>query len=76
MWRANVLTAVLQERFIQSSQYARILKRTVNHSLDQLNITGLTDSAKSLLLSLLIAEVKRPFFLLVSDNHQAGHYEQ
>ncbi|HEY9786250.1 MAG TPA: hypothetical protein V6D17_12655, partial [Candidatus Obscuribacterales bacterium] len=64
----NALAGVLHQRFLNCPQYARILARTARHSRSELNVAGLSDSAKSLVLSVLLHEVKRPFFVVVQDN--------
>ncbi|HEY9775106.1 MAG TPA: transcription-repair coupling factor [Planktothrix sp.] len=72
--RENLLATALHQRFLDCSQYARLLARTARSAVSELNIAGLTDSAKSLVLSVLLHEVKRPFFLVVPDNHVAAKY--
>ncbi len=74
--RENILANALHQQFLDCSQYARLLARTARASKTELNIAGLTDSAKSLILSVLLHEVKRPFFFVVSDNHVAARYHQ
>jgi transcription-repair coupling factor (superfamily II helicase) len=74
--RDNVLASQLHQRFLDCAQYARLLARTARASAAEISIAGLSDSAKSLILSLLQHEVKRPFFLIASDNHQATRYYQ
>jgi transcription-repair coupling factor (superfamily II helicase) len=74
--RENVLANVLHQRFLDCPQYARLLARTARSAQGELNIAGLSDSAKSLILSVLLHEVKRPFFLIVSDNHVAARFHQ
>ncbi len=72
--RDNPLAAQLHQRFLDCPQYARLLARTARAAQGEVYISGLADSAKSLILSLLLHEVKRPFFLVASDNHQATRY--
>lgn len=72
----NVLATVLHQRFLDSPHYARLLARTARAAVGELNILGLTDSAKSMILSMLLHEVKRPFFFIAQDNHQAARYQQ
>jgi len=72
----NLLASALHQRFLDCPQYARLLARTARAYQGELQIAGLSDSAKSLILSLLLHEVKRPFFLVASDNHQAARYYQ
>ncbi len=74
--RENALATVLHQRFLECPQYARLLARTARASLGELNISGLTDSAKTLILSLLMHEVKRPFFMVVPDNHIGARFQQ
>lgn len=75
--RDNVLAQVLHQRFIDCPQYAKLLARTAPRAArGELHVTGLSDSAKSLILSLLHHEVRRPFFLVASDNHHAARYHQ
>jgi transcription-repair coupling factor (superfamily II helicase) len=74
--RDNVLAAALQQKIQDCPQYARLLSRTAKSFAGELTIGGLFDSAKSLILSMLLGEVKRPFFLVVADNHQAASYYQ
>jgi transcription-repair coupling factor (superfamily II helicase) len=72
----NVLTSVLFQRFRDCPQYARLLARTARAAQGEVNIVGLSDSAKSLILTMLQEEIKRPFFLIAADNHQAARYHQ
>ncbi|MBA4050103.1 MAG: hypothetical protein C0464_03775 [Cyanobacteria bacterium DS2.008] len=74
--RNSNLAAKLHQLFISSSQYARLLARTAKGSSGELNLTGLTDSAKSLVLSVLGHETKRAIFLVVQDNHTGARYHQ
>jgi len=74
--RENVLATALHQRFLDCPQYARLLARTARAAVGELNISGLADSAKSLILSVLMHEVKRPFFLVVPDNHAANRFHQ
>ena len=74
--RDNVLAQALHQHFLDCSQYAKILARTAKQSRQELHITGLSDSAKSLVLSLLHHEIKRPFFLVAPDHHHAARYHQ
>jgi transcription-repair coupling factor len=74
--RENALSAALHQRFLDCPQYARLLARTARAANGELNIAGLTDSAKTLILSLLMHEVKRPFFLVVADNHMGARFHQ
>jgi transcription-repair coupling factor (superfamily II helicase) len=77
LMRENVLAQVLHQRFLECAQYARLLARTAPRAFKgELHVTGLSDSAKSLILSLLHHEVRRPFFLVASDNHHASRYLQ
>jgi len=70
--RENALASALHQRFLNSPQYAKLLARTARHSQSELNLAGLSDSAKSLVLSVLNHEVKRPFFVIVQDNQVAS----
>jgi transcription-repair coupling factor (superfamily II helicase) len=72
----NALASVLFQRFLDCPPYARLLARTARPSLSGLNLAGLSDSAKSLVLSVLAHEIKRPLFLIVQDNHIGARYEQ
>jgi transcription-repair coupling factor (superfamily II helicase) len=75
--RENILAQVLHQRFLECPQYAKLLARTAPPAArGEVHVTGLSDSAKSLILSLLHHEVKRPFFLVASDNHHAARYHQ
>lgn len=74
--RENALANALHQRFLDCPQYARLLARTARAAQGELNIAGLTDSAKSLILSVLLHEVKRPFIFVVPDNHVAARYHQ
>ncbi len=71
----NPVATLLQQRLLQCPQYARLLARSRQKNLD-INIAGLTDSAKSLLLSTLSQDLKRPIFFIVADNHLAAFYER
>ncbi len=72
----KVLASQLHQRFLDCPRYARLLARTARAAGGEVHICGLSDSAKSLVLSLLMHEVKRPFYLITSDNHQAARYYQ
>ncbi len=74
--RENALATALHQRFLDCPQYARLLARTARAAVGELNISGLADSAKSLILSVLMHEVKRPFFLIVPDNHAGARFQQ
>jgi len=75
--RENVLAQVLHQRFLECPQYAKLLARTAPQAArGEVHVTGLSDSAKSLILSLLHHEVRRPFFVVASDNHHAARYHQ
>ena len=74
--RENALSSALHQRFLECPQYARLLARTARAAAGELNIAGLTDSAKTLILSLLMHEIKRPFFLVVPDNHAGARFHQ
>lgn len=74
--RDNVLAQALHQHFLDCPQYAKILARTARQSKQELHITGLSDSAKSLVLSLLHHEIKRPIFLIAPDHHHAARYHQ
>lgn len=69
-----MLAQVLHPRFLESAQYAKLLARTARAARGELHITGLSDSAKSLILALLHHEVKRPFFLVATDHNHASRY--
>lgn len=74
----DVLARVLHQRFDSCAQYARLLQAvgTSSAAQNEFHVTGLSDSAKSLVLALLHHEVQRPFFIIASDNHQAARYHQ
>jgi transcription-repair coupling factor (superfamily II helicase) len=77
--RENPLANALHQVFLNSPHYARLLSRTARHagrSHTELNLAGLTDSAKSLVLTVLQHQVRRPMFLVVQDNHLGAHYHQ
>src|SRR5262249_37228092 len=73
--RDSALSNALVESFTHCPQYARLLARTARATTGQLNIAGLTDSAKSLVLSVLIQEIKRPIVLVVPDNHLGARFQ-
>ncbi|HMX45206.1 MAG TPA: hypothetical protein PKC93_04605, partial [Candidatus Obscuribacter sp.] len=71
------LVAKLHQLFLDSPQYAKLLGRTARGSgKNELNLVGLTDSAKSLVLSVLTHETRRPLVLVVQDNHSGARYHQ
>ncbi|MBX9723066.1 MAG: hypothetical protein K2X81_16815, partial [Candidatus Obscuribacterales bacterium] len=74
--RDNVLAQALHQHFLDCPQYAKILSKTAKFSRQELHITGLSDSAKSLILSLLHHEIRRPFFLVAADHNHAARYHQ
>lgn len=77
--RNNPLAASLYELFLNSPKFARLITR-VNSSKEakgnELNISGLTDSAKTLILSVMQHQVKKPLVMICQDNHSAAHYHQ
>jgi transcription-repair coupling factor (superfamily II helicase) len=73
--RDSALSNALIESFTHCPQYARLLARTARATSGQLNIAGLTDSAKSLVLSVLVQEIKRPIILVVPDNHLGARFQ-
>ncbi|PWT97128.1 MAG: hypothetical protein C5B53_08530, partial [Candidatus Melainabacteria bacterium] len=74
--RDNAVANTLHQLFLDSPQYARLLARTARLSNSELNIAGLSDPAKSLVVSALLHEIKRPVFLIVADNHAGARYQQ
>ncbi|HZT36087.1 MAG TPA: hypothetical protein VFA15_09210, partial [Nitrososphaera sp.] len=81
--RENPLANALHQVFVNSPNYARLLARTARGRTagagaagNELNLAGLTDSAKSLVLSVLQHEIRRPLFLIVPDNHAGAFYHQ
>lgn len=74
--RESALASGLHQLFLDCPQYARLLSRTARYSQSELNLAGLSDSAKSLVLSVLLHEVKRPFFLVVGDNQMGARLHQ
>lgn len=74
--RNSNLATKLHQLFLGSPQYAKLLARTAKGNLGEVNLTGLTDAAKSLVLSVLSHETKRPVFLVVPDNHTGARYHQ
>lgn len=72
----NLLSAALHQRFVNCPQYARILARTARAAASEVSMNGLADSAKSLVLALLHHEIRRPLFLIASDNHAAARFHQ
>lgn len=72
--RDNYLAQALHQQFLDCKQYAKLLSRTAKASGTEVHITGLLDSAKSLVCSLLLHEVKRPIFLITADHHHATRY--
>jgi len=75
MRNAN-LAVHLHQLFLHCPQYAKLLSRTARGSRSELNLVGLTDSAKSLVLSVLSHETKRPLIIVVQDNHIGARYYQ
>jgi len=71
-----LLANALHQNFVHCPQYARLLARTARAAASELNISGLTDSAKSLVLSMLGQEIKRPIVLVVPDNHLGARFQQ
>ncbi|MBX9693657.1 MAG: hypothetical protein K2Z81_14815, partial [Cyanobacteria bacterium] len=76
MMRENPLANALHQVFLNSPHYARLLARTARQSKTELNLAGLTDSAKSLVLSVLQHEIRRPFYIVVQDNHTGARLHQ
>jgi len=74
--RESAIAKTLIESLIHCPQYARLLARTAPKASGQLNVAGLTDSAKSLVVSVLGQEIKRPIVLIVPDNHLGARFQQ
>jgi transcription-repair coupling factor (superfamily II helicase) len=74
--RENALAKTLHQLFLDCPQYARLLARTAQASSGELNIAGLSDAAKSLIIATLLQAIKRPIFLVVADNHLGARYQQ
>lgn len=74
--RDNALANSLHQLFLDCPQYARLLAKTARFTNTELNLAGLIDPAKSLVISALLHEIKRPIFLVVADNHAAARYQQ
>src|SRR5277367_5873828 len=74
--RESALAKTLHQLFIDCPQYARLLARTAKAASGELNIAGLSDAAKSLVISTLLQAIKRPMFLVVADNHIGARYQQ
>ncbi len=75
----NPLADFLEPRLLQCPQYARLLARLRRPAEDistESSIAGLTDSAKSLILSGLLSDLRQPLFFVVSDSHQAAFFER
>ncbi len=75
----NPLANFIEPRLLQCPQYARLLARLRRQDKDvqsESTIAGLTDSAKSLLLSGMLSDLRQPLFFVVSDSHQAAFYER
>jgi transcription-repair coupling factor (superfamily II helicase) len=74
--RDNPLANALHSVFINSPNYARLLARTARQAQTELNLAGLTDSAKTLVLTVLQHEIRRPMFFVVADNHSGAFFHQ
>jgi len=74
--RDNPLANALHQVFINSPNYARLLARTAKQAQTELNLAGLTDSAKTLVLTVLQHEIRRPMFLVVAGNHSGAFFHQ
>ncbi len=74
--RNQELTDALFARFDSCRAYTRLLARVRGAAGEDLTVTGLTGSARSLVLSQLVKQVKRPLFMIVEDNQQAAAYYQ
>ncbi|MBX3076014.1 transcription-repair coupling factor [Candidatus Obscuribacterales bacterium] len=74
--RDNPLANALHQVFINSPNYARLLARTAKQAQTELNLAGLTDSAKTLVMTVLQHEIRRPMFLVVADNHSGAFFHQ
>ena len=76
----NPLANFLEPRLSRCPQYARLLARLRRQrgadKHDESTVAGLTDSAKSLLLSGILTDLRQPLFFIVSDSHQAAFYER
>lgn len=74
--RENKLATSLHDSFVNSPNYARLLARTARGAKSEVNLAGLTDSSKSLIMSCLQHEIKRPVIFVVQDNHTGAHFHQ
>lgn len=74
--RNNPLAASLYDLFLKSSKFARLVTRLNRSKEGELNISGLTDSAKTLVLSVMQHQIKKPLVMICQDNHSAAHYHQ
>jgi transcription-repair coupling factor (superfamily II helicase) len=74
--RDSAIAQVLSESLIRCPQYARLLARTAPKATGELNLAGLNDPAKSLVLSVLLQEIRRPIILVVPDNHLGARFQQ
>ena len=76
----NPLASFIETRLSQCPQYARLIARLQRQSEEnvdkEVTIGGLTDSAKSLLMSGVLTNLRQPLFFIVSDSHQAAFYER
>ncbi len=75
----NLLANFIESRLLPCPQYARLLarlKRQDKGENSESTVAGLTDSAKSLLISGLLTDLRQPLFFIVSDSHQAAFYER
>ncbi len=72
----HAVSQVLHQLFLDCPQYARLLARTAKASGSEVNIAGLSDAAKSLIVSSLLHDIKRPIFLVVADNHVGARFQQ
>ncbi len=75
----NPLTSFIEPRLSHCPQYDRLIARLKRQSGagkdDEVVVAGLTDSAKSLLISGVLTNLRQPLFFIVSDSHQAAFYE-
>lgn len=72
----NALANTLHQFFLDCPQYARLLAGAARGSRSELNVSGLSDAAKSLIVSSLLHDIKRPIFLIVPDNHVGARFQQ
>ncbi len=63
------LKDIFQQQLYNCAKYNQILRQVRNNQFKELNIAGLNDSARALIISTLFFELKKTLIIIEPDNH-------